>query len=108
MANDCLFQDGDASFILYGKSVVIVVISTRLIFSNIWSMHKQWNVNTTIIMRTMTIVHKFTVIAGSKIDYGFSFQVSMHPVTLVVVALKINVVYCPTLLVYIKAYFKVV
>lgn len=70
-------------------------------------MHKQWNVNTTI-MRTMTIVHKFTVIAGSKIDHGFSFYVSMHPVTLVVVALKINVVYCVALLVYIKAFFKVV
>lgn len=56
-------------------------------------------------MSTMTIVHKFTVIAGSIIDRGFSFHVSMHPVTLVVVALKINVLYCLTLLVYIKAYF---
>lgn len=56
----------------------------------------------------MTIVHKFTVIASSKIDHGFSFHVSMHPVTLVVVALKINAVYCLTLSVYIKAYFKVV
>lgn len=32
----------------------------------------------------------------------------MHPVTLVVVPLKINVVYCLTVLVNIKPYFKVV